>query len=373
MTSSVVEHLNSLHRPRPHRRVTLPIESRAFTLVELLVVIAIIGILVALLLPAIQAAREAARRSSCKNNLKNLALAALNYETSHRAFPPGAEYSGKANQGNNGFSWNVVILRYMEETAAADYIQRAFEESVEDNPDDPLTAYGLTEINESAAQIFLCPSDSSSQAVDDFGGPSALVGSTYAAVAGSAASRDLDTELLNPVYENDDYLTGSCGSVNIDGIMHVISSVRTGQITDGLSKTLLLGERWYQLRAWTVGSFWGGAFEQTDNNGNLIPPQEPLPQSCINSTKNIDANYPPNANLSSVGYYTEHQDHQRPPYTPGAPKEMRYNDLLFGSFHPGGVNFAYGDGSVDFLADSIDANVWVAKGSRNGSETVSNR
>ncbi|MGI9427248.1 MAG: DUF1559 domain-containing protein, partial [Bythopirellula sp.] len=71
---------------------------RGFTLVELLVVIAIIGILIALLLPAVQAAREAARRTDCKNNLKNIGLAAINFESTYRKFPPAA-------QSRTGSSW----------------------------------------------------------------------------------------------------------------------------------------------------------------------------------------------------------------------------------------------------------------------------
>jgi prepilin-type N-terminal cleavage/methylation domain-containing protein len=81
----------------------------AFTLVELLVVIAIIGILIALLLPAIQAAREAARRSQCSNNMKQMGLAALNFESSRKGLPP-------FRIGDHEQTWMVLILPYMEET-----------------------------------------------------------------------------------------------------------------------------------------------------------------------------------------------------------------------------------------------------------------
>ena len=94
-----------------------------FTLVELLVVIAIIGILVALLLPAIQAAREAARRISCQNNLKNLALAVLNYENQHKALPPATDakqVSGQRTHRGEGVSWIVRILPQIEEQSLAD-------------------------------------------------------------------------------------------------------------------------------------------------------------------------------------------------------------------------------------------------------------
>lgn len=85
---------------------------RGFTLVELLVVIAIIGILVGLLLPAVQAAREAARRMQCSNNLKQLGLAAHNYESANRQLPAGWVSSTLA--GNPGWGWSAALLPYME-------------------------------------------------------------------------------------------------------------------------------------------------------------------------------------------------------------------------------------------------------------------
>lgn len=96
---------------------------RGFTLVELLVVIAIIGILIALLLPAVQAAREAARRNQCKNNLKQLALAALNFESAHKSFPSGGwgfQWMGDPDWGvgeKQPGGWIFQVSPYIEETA----------------------------------------------------------------------------------------------------------------------------------------------------------------------------------------------------------------------------------------------------------------
>src|SRR5262249_49918270 len=108
------------------------ITKHGFTLVELLVVIAIIGILFALLLPAIQAAREAARRAKCQNNIKNLALAVLNYESSRKHFPPGF-----VSQPTNveTWGWAIFTLPYLEEQSLHDQLSpsETFQQPVDQN------------------------------------------------------------------------------------------------------------------------------------------------------------------------------------------------------------------------------------------------
>ena len=106
-----------------------PAAALGFTLVELLVVIAIIGILVALLLPAVQAAREAARRTQCQNNLKQLGLAALNHEGTHKHLPPGRMgCDGAANLNCSPGEWSraasgfLPMLPFLEEPALYDSI-----------------------------------------------------------------------------------------------------------------------------------------------------------------------------------------------------------------------------------------------------------
>src|SRR3954463_7725038 len=143
-------------------RCNSPARTAAFTLVELLVVIAIIGVLVSLLLPAVQQARESARRISCTNRLKQIGLALLNYESSHKVFPTayitanpaaigsafGVSYGDQYHNGPSGFAWGALLLPFLEQQGL--YTQFDF------------NAPCWAPVNAAAAQakvgVFLCPS-----------------------------------------------------------------------------------------------------------------------------------------------------------------------------------------------------------------------
>ena len=368
-------------KDRPHRT--------GFTLVELLVVIAIIGILVALLLPAVQAAREAARRNSCVNNMKNCALGALNYESTFKRFPAGARYSTRPQIGVNGFSWQVEVLQFMEESGSADFIKNLQQQALAADPRSPLTPYDqkLDPVTFAVSSIFKCPSDGeaydsvpASQATRREGVPA----SNYYAVSGAGQSRNVapvnNDPRTTPAVAGTDY----SGDAARDGIMMAGKGARTGEVIDGLSKTLLIGERWYHLRVWTVGAYWqlttlsgadrtyGDSLRKAD--GTYNEPEKPLMSSSIFSASALRGIATPNAPLTTSGYYSGHDPDgkDRPgPKPAGAPTIGTVNEFPYGSFHKGGANFAYGDGSVHLIGEDIDPVVYVALGTRNGGESVS--
>lgn len=201
---------------------------KAFTLIELLVVIAIIAVLVALLLPAVQQAREAARRSGCKNNMKQLALAMHNYETTHRTLPPGYVHkfgpAGTALQPANhaGLAWGSMLLPQFDQTPL-------FEQF-----DSHVPVWDAVNLipRETHLPVFLCPSDPYSEGGfvvrDDTVTPvERYAAASYAANWGpSTATINLDDTPLQS-----------------QGVFYRNSSTRIRDITDGLSNTLALGER----------------------------------------------------------------------------------------------------------------------------------
>ena len=327
----------------------------AFTLVELLVVIAIIGILVALLLPAVQSAREAARRVQCTNNLRSIGLACLNYETANRTLPPASTNSPAETL--NSLGWQVFILPYLEEYSLDSGVRDQYAE----------TAETLDFANRIQLPIYSCPSDPD---LDETRGRKFdwMRVMSYAGVLGSYASR----EEVNDCGPSDRCVgaeSGNFGPVNLDGLLGVDLAVPLRMATDGTSNTAMAGERWYQLRTWTFGSY----YEQRDA-GQSPPPRPPRgPQmlTAVSSAKNFSRTAPINADLDRTGFYVLHRDEDRPAIPDGAPRTLLYNNLPFGSFHPGGAHFVFGDGSVRLLQEDLDVEVYLAIGSRDGGETVS--
>jgi prepilin-type N-terminal cleavage/methylation domain-containing protein/prepilin-type processing-associated H-X9-DG protein len=367
--------------------VELPVVSTckrtAFTLVELLVVIAIIGILVALLLPAIQAAREAARRTQCQNNLKNIGLACLNYESTKKELPRGSllalEPTGGIRQSVSGLAWTALILPYIEESMVS---EEAIDKlKIADGIQTVGDAYGgsFDLLNGLMLPMYLCPSDPDLRTqLEKFGNTDAQKnrkGMSYCGVTGSYYAR---TGICPSVKTPGQYcVTSSAGGLlgpnNFDGLLIQHWPVSLKQVTDGTSKTLMVGERTYQIRAWMIGAYSRGSGDpQGGGRGSTVRPDGPQPEAALFAFKNVTDRWAINHDPFTACY----QDHNntlgdRPEVPASTPKLISVNDLPFGSRHTGGANFVMGDGGVRFLPDSLDSLVWLAMASRNGDEVVS--
>lgn len=288
--------------------------SRAFTLVELLVVIAIIGVLVALLLPAVQAAREAARRTSCKNNLRQVGLALQNHHDVRGRLPPGwIAYGIDKNtpdvEGSPGWGWAAQTLPFIEQQTVSTQVV---------NYDQPVVAVANETARRTVLQVFRCPSDLGEpffQMMSETAAGTVLASLPSANYVGLFGTVELDECEGVPVGE-------VCRG---DGVFYHQSTTEFREITDGLSKTLIAGERSSRKGQ----STWVG----------VVPGGEEAFARVLGVVDH------------SPNYELGHLDD-------------------FRSEHPGGANFVLGDASVVFLADEIDANVYRALGTRAGAETV---
>jgi prepilin-type N-terminal cleavage/methylation domain-containing protein/prepilin-type processing-associated H-X9-DG protein len=274
----------------------------AFTLIELLIVLAIIAIIVGLLLPGVQRARETANRIGCENNLKQIGLALHNYHDDYQAFPPGyralAPYSDGATDTEPGWGWGSFILPYLEQG-------NLYGELNLSNP-----VQKSSPIN-TLVTIYLCPSDitpGSAFTITDFFGNSicSAVPASYAACCGNDASETTD----------------EAGN----GIFYRNSHTRIGDITDGTSNTILIGERaWSNANGTWSGAISGGVVVRGPDN-----PCQPV----------VAGAWFPAATLVLA-----HAHLNNALLDPDGSAGM--DD--FGSRHPGGSNFVFADGSVHFL------------------------
>jgi prepilin-type N-terminal cleavage/methylation domain-containing protein len=339
----------------------------AFTLVELLVVIAIIGILVALLLPAVQAAREAARRMGCSNNLHNISLAVLNFSDAKKRIPhsrnmwaeerditgrwvgpPDGKLATKnGGPGYSGRGWMVEILPQMEEQALFDGIEAGLKtingQKTWGTPRALAgTGMGVLELRpllERALPWMVCPSDESAQPSDkQFHWTPVLIGtSSYKGVLGD--------NVVWPAFtiHNDGTMPPQGAGASIDCHNSVsncnglfwrnayYSPLKLKDIIDGQSKTLMVGEavvgQDFHSAAFFADGDWASA--NVTLNFFLVAATE---QDIIDDW---------------------------------------YNVRGFRSLHPGVVQFALADGSVQVLQEGIDHKVYRGMATRNGEEVTS--
>ncbi len=334
----------------------------AFTLIELLVVIAIIAILIALLVPAVQKVREAAARTQCTNNLKQMGLAAHNYESNFSRLPAGAGPIDAANETNRA-SVQVIILPYIEQASL--YAQW-------DKTSDVLSSATNATLRAQQVAIYLCPADSSSTIFSPPDGRSNYFGNL-----GNTAY--VNASLLNPSVGGMFFYDVRSSSVPAVGLAPA-QSLRLTDVTDGLSNTAMFSE---VKRGNLAGS------------GASVDPWDVL-QKNLNAANDSNQSAACGSNLptgrSSLRYVglqyfrflitTSLYTHTATPNSDNLSDcidlTQRAGDvgLFFAahvnarSYHIGGVNVCLGDGSVRFVANTVDLATWQALGTRGASDTI---
>ena len=213
---------------------------RGFTLVELLVVITIIGILIALLLPAIQAAREAARRAQCCNNLKQLALGVMNYESTYKTYPVGCFDENKGK--NEAWGWGAYILPYIEQGQLFNAMGVKTQELM------ALLKGPNSKLAQTPIKTFRCPTDKTPDQVPW----------TLRRFDGNGNTAKLELGTSNYAGNQGFWDKGSSGKYDMLGVL-MDDTIATKDITDGTSRTIMIGERDYKCGA----AFWVGTRNPT--------------------------------------------------------------------------------------------------------------
>ena len=287
-----------------------------FTLVELLVVIAIIGVMVGLLLPAVQSAREAARRMSCQNNMKQIGIALHNYHDTYNRLPMGTFHRDR-------WGWQPRILGFMEQNTVFEQLDFSIAAWQGDN-------FALIK---PIQPQFLCPSDALSDLIreeEGFAAPTWNISqSDYGVCIG-------DYKNATGIGQTPDFGNVGFGPGNtpnqVRGMMGRWGwGAKFADVVDGLSNTLMLGE--------VIG-----ALCITQNFGTQSWATTAHPINHMNAS--LIANRPTQAN-------------------------PRWDESIgFRSFHPGGAQFALGDGSIRFVTENLDGVLYRSLASRMGGEVA---
>ena len=379
-----------------------PSNRNGFTLIELLVVIAIIAVLIALLLPAVQSARGAARRIQCTNNLKQLGLAMHNYTSAFGSFSWG---QGPTNY--NDWSALVAALQFSEQVPLFNALNILWGSALPNGTHlpDPIFHSGNDHhegINHTVfatrIELFNCPDDARdayTYSVGDSSPPPGILippHFNYVACSGSIPLDDWqafgNTCQCDGLFCHVDGGTGPYGIVNGPPTGFVVS---IAGVTDGLSNTAAFSERirgvGYNAMVTPGSAEWDGATPSTNlyyvpdlTQGGTFADIPIVYNNCLSAPL-----YANQGGFSSgarhvnwcwwIGAYTSARyNHTMPPNaricTSG---DENFHAAAYGplSYHPGGVNVAFGDGSVRFIKQTINPQTWWALGSRAGGEVIS--
>ncbi len=315
-------------RRSPHRA--------GFTLIELLVVIAIIAILIALLLPAVQQAREAARRTQCKNNLKQLGLAVHNYHDQYEMFPIGS-----SGMGSRGANWLARILPFIDQGPA--YNTLSFNSSF----------WGHSSLQPVLSTLkvpgYVCPSSpfgygSPNATIMQYAGGSMIM--DYVGIAGAypdpaASPRTATVCTAGPVQG---------GYFCENGSMVGFRGKRLRDFTDGSSNSMMIGEQSGQVNGTehssnALGGWYGMVGNTVTRNDGGTVWDGSMPLSALASSSGYTGG------ITTVRHPINSYWLSGAPSSANSPYEVNY---ILNSFHQGGIQALFADGSVRFLSENMD-------------------